>query len=59
MTIGQVAYNAYREHSKGRSLATNMPIPEWAAMHDDIKEAWGISAQAVIDYWFDGETNDV
>lgn len=47
-TLGQTGYEAYRAQSKGVSLATGAPIPEWADMKTEIREAWEAAAFAVL-----------
>lgn len=47
-TYGQIAYDAYFEHSGGRSLVSGAPLPTWAAQNPKIADAWEASAQAVI-----------
>lgn len=39
-TMGEIAYNAYRDHTGGISLATGVQIPEWRFLPKDIKAAW-------------------
>ena len=43
----QVAYEGYRNHTGGKSLATGQPIPEWHELREDIKEAWRASVRAI------------
>lgn len=47
MTFGQMAYEAYRAHTGGISLASGQPIPNWAALKPAIRAAWETSAEAV------------
>lgn len=47
MTYGQIAYEAYRAHTGGVSLATGAPIPEWGALPEPIKAAWEAAGAAV------------
>ncbi len=44
----KVAYEAYRSHTGGVSLASGHPIPEWEALRPDIQEAWGAAAKALV-----------
>ncbi len=46
--FARIAYEAYRNHTGGISLATGVKIPEWADLRPDIKAAWMASANAVI-----------
>ncbi len=43
----EVAYDAYRAHTGGVSLASGHPIPEWSSLRPDIQEAWVASARAL------------
>lgn len=47
--LGKIAYNAYKETSKGRSLITGHQLPEWGFLPVVIQEAWLASAGAVGD----------
>lgn len=47
MTYGQIAYEAYRRCSGGKSLATGSPIPDWQELREEIQAAWEIAAYAV------------
>ena len=47
MTLAQLAYEAYRAHTGGISLASGQPIPEWNALKFDIQEAWKASTDLV------------
>lgn len=44
---GQIAYDAYRLHSGGKSLISGQPIPEWDALELVIQGAWEASGAAV------------
>lgn len=50
-TGGQVAYNAYRNHTGGKSAVTRRDIPPWANLAPAIQAAWEASAAAVLDWW--------
>lgn len=43
----EVAYNGYRDHTGGISLASGGPIPEWKDLRPDIQAAWKASAAAL------------
>lgn len=43
----QVAYEAYRNHTGGISLASGQPIPEWSQLRPEIQAAWKASADAL------------
>lgn len=45
--LARSAYEAYRNHTGGVSLASGAPIPEWDALPEPIKEAWQASADAI------------
>lgn len=45
---GQIAYEAYRAYSHGKSLATGASIPEWECLRPDIKAAWEAAAFALM-----------
>lgn len=50
--LGQIAYEAYRSHTGGKSLATGQEIPTWENLAPVIQEAWRAAAEevrAVID----------
>lgn len=49
--IGQVAYEAYRAHSDGKSLVSGAPIPQWHDLNGEIQEAWRAAAGAVADIY--------
>ena len=43
---GRTAYEAYRNHTGGKSLATGDPIPQWDQLPITIQEAWEAAAAA-------------
>lgn len=45
-TIGQIGYDAYRQHTGGKSLATGQPIPEWSELPQAIRDAWEAAGNA-------------
>lgn len=47
MTLPQLAYEAYRAHTGGISLASGQPIPAWAQLKPEIQEAWRASTNVV------------
>jgi hypothetical protein len=47
-SIGQVAYEAYRDKASGISLVTADRLPPWEVVNSDIQEAWTASANAVL-----------
>ena len=48
--LGKVAYEAYCESSKGRSLISGQKLPDWYDLSPEIKEAWEKAAEAVVSY---------
>ncbi len=42
-----IAYEAYRSHTGGISLATGHAIPAWHELREDIQMAWHAAAAAV------------
>ena len=44
---GMTAYEAYRDHTNGKSLATGQPIPQWYQLPPTIQEAWNAAAEAI------------
>jgi hypothetical protein len=48
MELEQLAYEAYRAHTGGISLASGQPIPEWSQLKPEIQDAWDSSTAAVI-----------
>lgn len=47
--VGQIAYEAYRRHTNGVSLATGDNIPPWDLLPVEIKDAWVAAGRAVED----------
>jgi len=45
--LAAIAYEAYRNHTGGKSLATGQNIPEWPDLAPVIQEAWRAAANAV------------
>ena len=46
---GKTAYEAYRQWAGGKSLVSRQPIPPWEGLSADIRDAWEMSAKAVVD----------
>jgi hypothetical protein len=46
-SLGQIAYEAYFEFSKGKSLISGAPLPSFAAQAESVKGAWEAAASAV------------
>lgn len=46
-TLGQIAYEAYRNCSNGKSLVSGAPIPTWENLSAEIRAAWELAAFAV------------
>lgn len=45
--VGKVAYEAYSDCAGGRSLVSGEPLPMWAQMSTQMREAWHAAADAV------------
>lgn len=45
---GKIAYDAYRNHTGGISLASGQNIPGWEDLHAPIRAAWEAAAKAVV-----------
>lgn len=48
ISMAETAYEAYRAHTGGKSLATGADIPPFADLPLAIKDAWAASARAVM-----------
>lgn len=48
MKLEELAYEAYRAHTGGISLASGQPIPEWSALRPEIQAAWDASTATVL-----------
>lgn len=46
-TLGEIAYEAYRAHTHGKSAITGLAIPPWGSLTEDIQAAWRAAAIAV------------
>ena len=46
---GAIAYNGYRAHTNGKSLATGQDIPLWENLAPVIQAAWRAAAIAVLE----------
>lgn len=49
MTLGQVAYEAYRKAADEVSLVLGYKLPDWDMLYREIKSAWESAAEAVKD----------
>ena len=45
--LAQIAYEAYAAHQDWKNYQGN-PIPAWADVRQDIKDAWDAAVQAVL-----------
>ncbi len=45
---GQAGYEAYRNHTDGKSLVTGAELPPWDELGPEIQEAWNVAAVAVL-----------
>jgi hypothetical protein len=48
-SYGQIGYEAYCAHTKGKSLITGSKLPEWDALMPHIREAWDAAGAAIAD----------
>lgn len=46
--MGQIAYEAYSQQSRGKSLVSGAQLPPWPQLSPEIQQAWVVAAQAVI-----------
>lgn len=44
----KMAYEAYAEHQEWKNFQGN-PIPPWTEVRQDIKDAWDVALQTVLD----------
>ena len=45
---GQIAYEAYRNHTGGISLITKQSIPQWSELSPLIQTAWEAAAKPIV-----------
>jgi hypothetical protein len=53
ITLGQVAYEAYVEATRGVSLVSGVLLPRWDQQAEGIRAAWEHAADAVV-LWHGG-----
>lgn len=46
--VAEIAYEAYRAHTGGKSLVSGAPIPQWSVLPLPIRDAWLAASDAVI-----------
>jgi hypothetical protein len=46
-SLAEIAYEAYRANSGGKSLVSGQPIPAFAELPEPIRAAWTAAADAV------------
>lgn len=46
--LAEAAYEGYRMHTGGKSLATGTTIPKWNDLRPDIQEAWRASRDSLL-----------
>jgi hypothetical protein len=46
-SLGQIGYEAYRKFSSGKSLVSGLPVPAWAELPDEMREAWQHAGDAI------------
>ncbi len=44
-TNGQIAYEAYCEHTGWRSLVSGAQLPDWGNLKSEIQSAWEAAAE--------------
>lgn len=44
----EIAYDAYKAQTGGKSLITGDPLPEFEALRIEIRDAWWEAAEAVV-----------
>lgn len=49
-SYGQIAYEAYCNHTDWKSLATGQSLPQWEGLKPEIREAWEVSSGALRDH---------
>ena len=47
--LGKIAYDAYFNHSGGKSLISGAPLPTWEDQAPEIEAAWQAAATAVAE----------
>jgi hypothetical protein len=45
-SFGNIAYDAYCDHTGGKSLISGAELPLWRELDHGIKEAWDVAAVA-------------
>lgn len=53
MELGRIAYEAYKQHSRGKSLVSGANLPEWEDQAKEIKAAWNNAASAAVEAHLD------
>lgn len=48
-TLGQIAYEAYCNHTDWKSLVSGAQLPEWDKLDPKIQDAWNVAATVVVD----------
>jgi hypothetical protein len=49
MEPAQKAYEAYCAHTNWKSLVSGQPLPQWADVKPEIKDAWRAVANAFLE----------
>lgn len=57
--LGRVAYEGYRNASRGVSLVSGQDLPTWDGQSHEIRSAWCAAAQAVQDDLAEGVRDEV
>lgn len=48
-SYGQIAYEAYCEHTQWKSLISGAQLPEWERLDKRIQATWCVAANAVVE----------
>lgn len=50
LKLAEVLYNAYKEKAGGKSLISGAPLPAFADLNQDVRDAWVAVADAAVMY---------
>jgi hypothetical protein len=54
-TLGQVAYEAYCQHSFGIALATGIITQEWDELSDRVQHVWQKTAEGAVESFIESK----
>ena len=49
----KIAYDAYKQFSRGKSLISGDALSDFENLSDNIKDAWKAASEAVVDQFVD------